>query len=435
MEILIYLKKIIPFILFLFLVVDGCNEAIAPDLNNKNDPNAVSFQGELPSDLKLTTLSDNAIKLEWKDNSNYEAGYTIERSINNENNFVEIGKVGPNVTSFIDSNAVVYDSYTYRVRISNVKTNVTAEISSEPYTEKIKMASNVGNFCLSPNGHYIAISSNQMTTVLNVSDGRELFSYPLGNYAISNDYIAVASTYTAFDDKRVINIWKITDGSLLTSFKTTGQVDGMAFNHSENILAIGDFITLSIWNIKGVPSPTVENHQDMSGFWYLEFSEDDKYLMAFQNSTRPSFTIYNINPWQAVYSKEIPNKTFPHFINGDVVFYLDNSFIFYGIKQGNNISTIEDTLDYGYGAFPEFKVNINKSGSILSAYNYSNKIEWLLTNYVVKIDLWLLNEHNLLKKIKTFDLGNELPTTNAFSSRNDFIVLTDSNNLYLWKYY
>jgi hypothetical protein len=435
MEVLICLKKIIPFILFLFLVVDGCNEAIAPDLNNKNDPNAVSFQGELPSDLKLTILSDNAIKLEWKDNSDYEAGYTIERSINNENNFVEIGKVGPNVTSFIDSNAIVYDSYTYRVRISNVKTNITAAISSKPYTEKINLADKVGDFCLSPNGKYIAIAKYQMVTVLNASDGRELLNYPAESvvrYAISNDYIAVASTYTAIDDKRVINIWKIIDGSLLTSFKTTGEVDAMAFNHSGNILAIGDFITLSIWNIKAVPSPTVEKHQDMAGFSYLEFTEDDKYLMQIQNSTSPSFTIYNTNTWQAVYSKEIPNKTFPHFINDDVVFYLDNSFIFYDLKQENNISTIEDTLNYGKALYREFKVNINKSGSILSAYKSNNKLSGGL---IVKTDLWLLNEHNLLKKIKTIDLGNELPTKNAFSSRNDFIVLTASKNLYLWKYY
>ena len=128
MEFLINLKKFLFFILFSLLLLNSCKEAVAPDFNNVNDPNAVLFQGEAPSNLKITILSQTVIKLEWQNNSDYEDGYTIERSINNENNFVEIGQVDNNVTSFIDSNAVTSNSYLYRVRMRNTITSNTADL-------------------------------------------------------------------------------------------------------------------------------------------------------------------------------------------------------------------------------------------------------------------------------------------------------------------
>jgi hypothetical protein len=82
-----------------------------------------------------------------------------------------------------------------------------------------------------------------------------------------------------------------------------------------------------------------------------------------------------------------------------------------------------------------YEFNINKFGSILSAYNSSNKNPWLIIDFTMNIDLWFLNEYSLLKKFKTIELGHDYPIKNAFSSRNDFILLTESRNLYLWKYY
>ncbi len=437
MEILTFLKKTIFYCTTLIMLFNGCNEAIAPDLNNKNDHDAASFRGELPSDLKLTIISDNDIKIEWKDNSNYEKGYTIERSLNNENNFIPIGQVGPNVTTFIDSNAVIYNSYIYRVRISNIITKVTAEISSEPYTEKIKLAENAGDFCLSPNGQYVALSRNQVVTVIKISDGREIFSCPATSvirFAICNNLLAVASTYSASEDKSVINIWRIRDGSLYTSFKTNGQVDGgMAFNHNEDILAIGDFITLSIWNIGVTPSLIVRKCQDLDGFGRLEFSKDDEYLMSIKPSTSSGFSVYSSHTWEILYKKGIPDNIFPYFINNDVVFYRDNSFVFYSLKKGITIGTIKDTLNIGIRGYPENAININNPGSILSIYKYNDDPNSSTKN--LHIDLWLIKGDILLRKLQTFYLGNELPTENAFSSRNDFLLLTSANNLYLWKYY
>jgi len=57
--------------------------------------------------------------LSWTDNAGNETGFKIERSDRNPNNYVQIGTVGANVTSYSDTTVRKGTTYYYRVRATN----------------------------------------------------------------------------------------------------------------------------------------------------------------------------------------------------------------------------------------------------------------------------------------------------------------------------
>ena len=74
-----------------------------------NIPNA-------PSNLVGFSISTSKIFLAWFDNSSSEHGFKIQRSLNNPNNFSDVGTVGPNVLNYIDSTGISpVNIYYYRV--------------------------------------------------------------------------------------------------------------------------------------------------------------------------------------------------------------------------------------------------------------------------------------------------------------------------------
>ncbi len=73
-----------------------------------------------PTDLTFTVdfSSSGHVNLVWTDNSTDETGFSIERSLDNVN-FSQIATVGPNVTTYTDSDVALYTYYYYRVRSVN----------------------------------------------------------------------------------------------------------------------------------------------------------------------------------------------------------------------------------------------------------------------------------------------------------------------------
>jgi len=57
--------------------------------------------------------------LSWQDNANNETGFKIERAVNDSLNFVEVGKVGVDVTSYIDETIQEGNQYYYRLKAFN----------------------------------------------------------------------------------------------------------------------------------------------------------------------------------------------------------------------------------------------------------------------------------------------------------------------------
>ncbi|MDD5595136.1 MAG: fibronectin type III domain-containing protein, partial [Candidatus Omnitrophica bacterium] len=73
----------------------------------------------VPSDLIAVASSAQEIDLSWKDNSNNETGFKIERHLEGTD-FVEIGIVNANVTTYSNTQLSAATKYYYRVRAMNL---------------------------------------------------------------------------------------------------------------------------------------------------------------------------------------------------------------------------------------------------------------------------------------------------------------------------
>ena len=72
-----------------------------------------------PSNLTAAAVSSTAINLSWKDNSDNESGFQIERAPINTSLFALVTTTGANVTSYQNSGLTPNTGYTYRVRSIN----------------------------------------------------------------------------------------------------------------------------------------------------------------------------------------------------------------------------------------------------------------------------------------------------------------------------
>jgi hypothetical protein len=70
---------------------------------------------DTPSDLSANAISSTEIDLAWTDNSNNEAGFAIERSLDGVD-FTEINTVDEGVTSYSDAGLSLDTQYFYQVR-------------------------------------------------------------------------------------------------------------------------------------------------------------------------------------------------------------------------------------------------------------------------------------------------------------------------------
>jgi hypothetical protein len=82
------------------------------DLSNGQLPAA-------PDSLKAVVISVNEVILSWKDNSNNESGFLLERSIGNTNNFQQIKFLNFNSTTYTDLTTQGGNIYYYRIRSVN----------------------------------------------------------------------------------------------------------------------------------------------------------------------------------------------------------------------------------------------------------------------------------------------------------------------------
>lgn len=103
-----------------------------------------------PSNLNLSENPARTINIQWKDNSNNESGFRIDRKKSSTGTWTEIATVGANVISYQDKNLDVETEYTYRIAAYSATTE--SEYSSEA---KLKTLTSVDNVTSIPSDYLL----------------------------------------------------------------------------------------------------------------------------------------------------------------------------------------------------------------------------------------------------------------------------------------
>jgi len=88
-----------------------------------------------PSDLNTTVLSSNGVSLSWKDNSDNEDGFKLERKLSVTSGYSLIATLGVGVSSYVDSGLDAQTMYYYRVYAYNSSLN--SLYSNEVYAQTL----------------------------------------------------------------------------------------------------------------------------------------------------------------------------------------------------------------------------------------------------------------------------------------------------------
>jgi subtilisin family serine protease len=103
----------------IYMVTDPKNSLSFPLIDALNAVKAY-LPPDAPSDLAAAGLSDQAIQLGWTDNSDNETGFQIERSPDGMTVWQQVGTVGEDITTFVNSTGLLCEAtYHYRVRAVN----------------------------------------------------------------------------------------------------------------------------------------------------------------------------------------------------------------------------------------------------------------------------------------------------------------------------
>jgi hypothetical protein len=118
-----------------------------------------------PGDLIATPASSSRIDLSWTDYSGAESGFRIERKLEPEGTYLEIDRVGENVTTYSDWGLEASTAYYYRVNA--YADDDRSEYSNEAYatTSSVSASSSEGS------GNSLSADSGNDVDVQPVEDG------------------------------------------------------------------------------------------------------------------------------------------------------------------------------------------------------------------------------------------------------------------------
>jgi len=257
-----------------------------------------------PSNLTITSISSNELKLSWQDNTTFEKGFIIERRIEYQN-FVEVARVGYNVTTWNDSQIETSNTYSYRIK-------AYTELNYSDYSEIINVryiitdaniqrtltghSHKVHNISISSDGQILASGSWDGTVKLwNINDGSLIFTLPsqpaeVLAMALSPDGQIIA---TSIGLENTIKLWDANNGNLLNTLTHTSYIRGLAFSPNGQILASGsNDHTIKLWNVSnGTYIRTLVGHS--SGVDAVSFSQDGQYIAS--GSTDYTSKIWNVS--------------------------------------------------------------------------------------------------------------------------------------------
>ncbi|HKI77945.1 MAG TPA: fibronectin type III domain-containing protein [Ignavibacteriaceae bacterium] len=121
----------------------SCDQLTSVNYNNIHDPASENYIPTAPGSLKINSITENSISIEWTDKSSGEKGFIIERKESGGNSeFQVIDSVDANINSYINNFEVKAEiTYSYRIKSTAQKNQsdyssiATARLKFDPPTD------------------------------------------------------------------------------------------------------------------------------------------------------------------------------------------------------------------------------------------------------------------------------------------------------------
>jgi hypothetical protein len=233
-----------------------------------------------PTNLKLDNEFTDKVHLKWNDNSSFEKGYAIYKSINNSQP-IEIGRTAPNAIEFIDNNLNTNEYYKYSVRaFTDINNSLFSDEIEVSYTYGLSILS-TQNFALGFD--YAAFSSNHNYLFKNKANTVAMYDgitlNHIRDFVVPPDtqygaYPEIVSSYSGnlvarpFDisfsgsgsGSRAV-VWNSSDGSIKKYFSTSCVPEVVGFSQDESNVLVRECSSFKLRSLSSGVSQT-------SGFIY-----------------------------------------------------------------------------------------------------------------------------------------------------------------------
>ncbi len=111
------MKKFLLVIFFIALYLNGCQENLVLEYGNENDPKTENYVPDRPDILRLISVTETGITLEWEDLSVGEEGFVIIRKDPTYHYYATVDTVPANINHYTDEiEPIERADYYYRVK-------------------------------------------------------------------------------------------------------------------------------------------------------------------------------------------------------------------------------------------------------------------------------------------------------------------------------
>lgn len=341
----------------------------------------------MPTNLNITQIAQNKVKLSWNDNVVGEAGYKIDKKIDNNNWLVNYASLSENSNEFIDEINQLYTNVSYRVYA--FVGSSTSPSNSISFTPTIQI----------PNDLLLSQSSQTQVNISWNYSGDEPNFFDIQRKIGTNDWQDIKrllGTFLSYDDTPMLEAGTI-------SYRIRAVKDTLYSGYSEEKM-----INFNINELSSVNLPD-------NGISVIHYNSH-----IFIANNYSGVQIYNVNnPMNPVHVKniQVQSKTTSIDIDNNILYVLNDE----GILQRYNISVISNPFKL------DNDLSIPGQGNYLKIVNINNKKYALVASGTAGLSIITLdNQHFpypiVVKIINT--VGNSV----NFDFKDNKVYLADSNN-------
>lgn len=412
-----------------------------------------------PSNLRFFQVTNTQVRLEWKDNSNFEDGFLIQFREQGGANFETIGITAPNDTSFIAENLSANRNYSFSVQATLEKgaNQLLSNRLENTFDNELKAPSGVNLKQLTDSEILISwTDSTQIEVGYGIYRGLDSLNFSVLGAVPPVNITNVGSFRDTTAQKGVeyfytvaalgLNVQSFSDtASIIPIFPKPQNFDANVSSQQEITLSWDEWDSELLWDISGIRilrktnGGEFENYAELpsnaSSFDYTDLNQSNTYyfkIAAFTEknvsdttaSKSLSFTQVIYQVVDSLQTGEVGNKLILDENESKLAlsFSTDNSI---EIRELQNILNIQSTFTGHTGGVIDLDFGSDGTKLLSASTDFSVKLWDLNSNSLV----WSESQNNILLGANFSEFGDKVV---SFGIDSSFVVRNALNGDSLW---